>query len=172
MLDEPTAAIISRGTRKMPLPMMMPTTIAVAWETFRTRGSSDGVSFMGCREVSTGARSPCTIKSDVMLKAQPVFEEIFTTPANKIDIAPFVGHRERVIHASRDFDGVVKLMHLSGCGSINDNHDVACHAVWSPQPVVVMAADSCRQTMPKKVNRTGYAISGAVDAHPGLVLRR
>ena len=36
----PTAAIISRGTRKIPLPMMIPTTMDVACDTFRTRGSS------------------------------------------------------------------------------------------------------------------------------------
>src|SRR5271168_3005645 len=36
----PTAAIISRGTRKIPEPMMIPTTIAVALVVVRTRGSS------------------------------------------------------------------------------------------------------------------------------------
>src|SRR5580693_4959827 len=34
---EPTACIISAGTRKMPLPMMVPTTIAEAWRTPRSR---------------------------------------------------------------------------------------------------------------------------------------
>src|SRR5271157_4216906 len=36
---EPTACIISAGTRKMPLPMMVPTTIALAWLTPRSRES-------------------------------------------------------------------------------------------------------------------------------------
>src|SRR5271157_5208450 len=34
---EPTACIISAGTRKMPLPMIVPTTIALAWLTPRSR---------------------------------------------------------------------------------------------------------------------------------------
>src|ERR1700677_3072276 len=40
--DEPTSCIISRGTRKMPLPMMVPTTIAVASLAPNTRGKSAG----------------------------------------------------------------------------------------------------------------------------------
>ena len=40
MLLEPTARIISWGTRKMPLPMMVPTTMAVACQTPSTRGRS------------------------------------------------------------------------------------------------------------------------------------
>src|SRR5664279_5172647 len=39
---EPTACIISAGTRKMPLPMMVPTTIALAWLTPSSR-SREGV---------------------------------------------------------------------------------------------------------------------------------
>jgi hypothetical protein len=38
-LAEPTAIIICAGTRKMPLPMMVPTTTAVAWLTPRSRAS-------------------------------------------------------------------------------------------------------------------------------------
>src|ERR1017187_5805787 len=40
--EEPTSCIISRGTRKMPLPMMVPTTMAVAWLAPSTRGRSAG----------------------------------------------------------------------------------------------------------------------------------
>src|SRR5271166_2662590 len=36
---EPTACIISAGTRKIPLPMMVPTTTALAWLTPRSRES-------------------------------------------------------------------------------------------------------------------------------------
>src|SRR5450432_1302051 len=39
-LAEPTACIISAGTRKMPLPMMVPTTMAVECQTLRSRTSS------------------------------------------------------------------------------------------------------------------------------------
>src|SRR3954451_14298849 len=39
-LAEPTACIISDGTRKMPLPMIVPTTMAAAWLTFRSRARS------------------------------------------------------------------------------------------------------------------------------------
>src|SRR5215831_8383270 len=37
---EPTACIISAGTRKIPLPMMVPTTMALAWPTPSSRNSS------------------------------------------------------------------------------------------------------------------------------------
>jgi hypothetical protein len=40
VLDRPVAAIISRGTRKIPLPMMIPITMEVAWAAFKTRSSS------------------------------------------------------------------------------------------------------------------------------------
>ncbi len=43
--DEPTSRIISRGTRKMPLPIMVPTTIAMAWLAPSTRGKSAAVVF-------------------------------------------------------------------------------------------------------------------------------
>src|SRR5271163_2549195 len=39
-LAEPTACIISAGTRKIPLPMIVPTTMADAWLTPRSRASS------------------------------------------------------------------------------------------------------------------------------------
>src|SRR3954462_10530757 len=39
-LAEPAACIISAGTRKMPLPMMVPMTIAVPCHTLSSRGSS------------------------------------------------------------------------------------------------------------------------------------
>src|SRR5579859_4767158 len=39
-LTEPTACIISVGTRKMPLPMTIPTTTAAAWLVVRRRASS------------------------------------------------------------------------------------------------------------------------------------
>ncbi len=44
--------IISRGTRKIPLPMMMPATMEVACEAFRTRGSSDLGFCIGSRRVA------------------------------------------------------------------------------------------------------------------------
>src|SRR5215469_3826202 len=40
-MGEPTACIISLGTRKMPLPMMVPTTMAVAWLAPSARGRSN-----------------------------------------------------------------------------------------------------------------------------------
>src|SRR5215469_8767093 len=49
-LAEPTACIISAGTRKMPLPMMVPTTIAVACQTFKSRNSS-GLCSVACIEL-------------------------------------------------------------------------------------------------------------------------
>src|SRR5271165_6633758 len=46
---EPTACIISAGTRKMPLPMMVPTTTALAWLTPRSRESVGAeVLLVGC----------------------------------------------------------------------------------------------------------------------------
>src|SRR5207302_708944 len=39
---EPTACIISAGTRKIPLPIMVPTTIAPAWLTPSSRNSEAG----------------------------------------------------------------------------------------------------------------------------------
>jgi hypothetical protein len=40
---EPTACIISAGTRKMPLPMIVPTTMALAWLTPSSRKSAGDV---------------------------------------------------------------------------------------------------------------------------------
>src|SRR5215469_2593344 len=49
MLTRPVAAIISRGTRKIPEPMTMPTTIEIACRAVRTRGSSFGApDCIGC----------------------------------------------------------------------------------------------------------------------------
>src|SRR5262249_29633922 len=42
MVGEPTSFIITPETRKMPLPMMVPTTIAMACQTLRSRTSSRG----------------------------------------------------------------------------------------------------------------------------------
>src|SRR6185312_4808195 len=41
-LAEPTACIISLGTRKIPLPIIVPTTIAIAWRSPNARGSCAG----------------------------------------------------------------------------------------------------------------------------------
>src|SRR5271156_4634291 len=53
MLLEPTARIISWGTRKMPLPMMVPTTIAVACHTPSTRGRSGAKDELGMEWVAS-----------------------------------------------------------------------------------------------------------------------
>src|ERR1700722_17360418 len=50
---EPTARIISWGTRKMPLPMMVPTTIAVACHTPSTRGRSGAKDVLGMARVAS-----------------------------------------------------------------------------------------------------------------------
>jgi len=47
--EEPTSCIISRGTRKIPLPMMVPTTIAVACDAPRL-GADRVFRFAGVRE--------------------------------------------------------------------------------------------------------------------------
>src|SRR6516165_3725877 len=44
-LAEPTACIISAGTRKIPLPMMVPATMAMACQTFNSRNNSGCVAF-------------------------------------------------------------------------------------------------------------------------------
>src|ERR1700733_6502152 len=56
MLTRPVAAIISRGTRKMPEPMTMPTTMEIAWRAVRTRGSSLGAA-ADCIVCSVAERS-------------------------------------------------------------------------------------------------------------------
>src|SRR5271163_2796351 len=65
MVEEPTARIISCGTRKMPLPIIVPTTIAVACETPRTRGRSPGCTGAAVWRVSadvmSGARLPLRV---------------------------------------------------------------------------------------------------------------
>jgi hypothetical protein len=48
-VEDPVSRIISLGTRKIPLPMIVPTTIAVAWLAPSTRGKSPGTCF-GCME--------------------------------------------------------------------------------------------------------------------------
>ncbi len=63
-------------------------------------------------------------------------------------------------------------MHLSRRGAIDDDHDVAGRAAWSPEPVAVVTADGCGQTVAKEVDRAGFAVVGAINADLRLVLRR
>src|SRR5271165_7043342 len=59
---EPTACIISAGTRKMPLPMMVPTTIALAWLTPSSRRSVGAVEVLSA--VSAISLRGATITAD------------------------------------------------------------------------------------------------------------
>src|SRR5580692_8845275 len=59
---EPTACIISAGTRKIPLPMIVPTTTADAWLTPRSRASSGrGVVNSAMVGVSQYTRETCGV---------------------------------------------------------------------------------------------------------------
>src|ERR1700722_4694701 len=60
-LADPTACIISAGTRKIPLPIMVPTTMAEAWLTPRSRESS-GRLVVSC--ASSGMFEACQYTSE------------------------------------------------------------------------------------------------------------
>src|SRR5271166_6557916 len=66
---EPTACIISAGTRKMPLPMMVPTTIALAWLTPSSSRSVGAVEVLSA--VSAISLRGATITADWNYKRLP-----------------------------------------------------------------------------------------------------
>src|SRR6478736_1439998 len=59
MRAEPTACIIAAGTRKIPLPMMVPTTIAVECHAFNSRSSSGAG--LGALCIGFGLQKACQI---------------------------------------------------------------------------------------------------------------
>src|SRR6478672_11319489 len=59
MRAEPTACIISAGTRKIPLPIMVPTTIAVECQAFNSRSSSGAA--LGALCIGFGLQKTCQI---------------------------------------------------------------------------------------------------------------
>src|SRR6478736_5426066 len=62
MRAEPTACIISAGTRKIPLPMIVPTTMAVECQTFSSRSSSGAGLSAVC--IGLGLQKTCEISHD------------------------------------------------------------------------------------------------------------
>src|SRR6516164_8045471 len=63
-LAEPTACIISAGTRKIPLPMMVPATMAVACQTFNSRNNSGCVAFSAACMGIQGLRGLMACQAD------------------------------------------------------------------------------------------------------------
>src|SRR6478672_433016 len=59
MRAEPTACIISAGTRKIPLPMMVPTTMAVECQTFNSRSRSGAG--LGAVCIGLGLQKACQV---------------------------------------------------------------------------------------------------------------
>src|SRR5580704_6385654 len=104
------------------------------------------------------APSPHHKKLDVVFKAQPIAEDVFTASAHKVDVSPLVGHGVRIVHAPCDLDRVVELMHLFRRGAVDDDHDVTGCAMRPPEPVAVVTTDGCRQTASEEVNRAGLAV--------------
>src|SRR5476651_2257324 len=88
----PTAAIISWGTRKIPEPMMMPTTIAVALVAVRQRGNSCAAAdFCGSSAIAgrlpEAQRVPASNKNELEVKTfvSPVEGRAGLAAAQQVD---------------------------------------------------------------------------------------
>src|ERR1700722_17750124 len=176
----PTAAIISRGTRKIPDPIMMPTTIASAFVAVNTRGSSSCDRPCATPEAIAGRLSEPHCFRRRRLEVKPLISPIKVrrrlSRAQEIDVLMLKRHCIRFVHSTHDLDRLILLRNFLRSILDHRNHDIRITPMCAPKPVIILSTQSRRQiqtlALPQKINRPGLTIVVCEDAYMLLLLRR